>query len=288
LSRANRDEVAIIKERKDLMIQEMEQVAHAVILKAGELIRERIGRLTSDSIFSKGPSDFVTEVDHASEALIIEAIRSRFPDHHIMAEESAQGPLVDGITWIIDPLDGTTNFIHGFPFVAVSIGAWQDGSPVLGLVLDPVRGELFSARRGNGAYLNGQPIRVRDGVQLHDALISTGFPFRVKGLIDPYLASFKGIFEKVSGLRRAGSAALDLAYVAAGRVDGFWEPGLGPWDVAAGSVLVLEGGGQVCDFWGGQDYLMNGHVIAGSESVLPFLVEQVQAHLAKAVDRSRK
>lgn len=270
------------------MIQEMEQVAHAVILKAGELIRERIGRLTRASIFSKGPSDFVTEVDHASEALIIEAIQSRFPDHHIMAEESAQGQLGDGITWIIDPLDGTTNFIHGFPFVAVSIGAWQDGRPVLGLVLDPVRGELFSARSGNGAYLNGQPIRVRDGVQLQDALISTGFPFRVKGLIDPYLASFKGIFEKVSGLRRAGSAALDLAYVAAGRVDGFWEPGLGPWDVAAGSVLVLEAGGQVCDFWGGQDYLMNGHVIAGSASVLPFLVEQVQAHLAKAVDRSRK
>lgn len=270
------------------MTKEMEQIAHSAILKAGELIRERIGRLTRSDIHSKGPSDFVTEVDRASEALIIEAIRSRFPDHSIMAEESAQGPLGDGITWIIDPLDGTTNFIHGFPFVAVSIGAWQDGNPLLGVVLDPIRGELFSARRGNGATLNGQPIRARDEVPLHEALVATGFPFRAKGLIDPYLASFKGIFEKVSGLRRAGAAALDLAYVAAGRVDGFWEPGLAPWDVAAGSVLILEAGGQVCDFWGEPNYLTNGHVIAGSPSVLPFLVEQVQAHLAPAVERNRK
>jgi myo-inositol-1(or 4)-monophosphatase len=265
----------------------MEQVAQSAILKAGELIRERIGRIAHSSIFSKGPSDFVTEVDRASEALIIEAIQSRFPDHHIMAEESAHGALGDGITWIIDPLDGTTNFIHGFPFVAVSIGVWQDGEPLLGLVLDPVRGELFSARRGNGATLNGQPIRARNEIPLHEALVATGFPFRSKELIDPYLASFKGIFQKVSGLRRAGAAALDLAYVAAGRVDGFWEPGLAPWDVAAGSVLVLEAGGQVCDFWGKPDYLTNGHVIAGGPSVLPFLVEQVQTHLAPAVERKR-
>ena len=269
------------------MIEEMEQVARSVILRAGELIREHLGRVTGASIFSKGPSDFVTEVDRASEALIIEAIRGRFPDHHIMAEESAQGELGGGITWVIDPLDGTTNFIHGVPFVAVSIGACADGIPVLGLVLDPVRGELFTARRGNGAYLNGWPIRARDGIPLREALVATGFPFRAKWLIDPYLASFKGIFEKVSGLRRAGAAALDLAYAAAGRVDGFWEPGLAPWDIAAGSVLVTEAGGRVCDFWGGQDHLTTGHVIAGSPSVVPFLLEQVQAHLAPAIRRIR-
>jgi myo-inositol-1(or 4)-monophosphatase len=267
------------------MIHDMEQAVHPAILKAGELIREKIGNLSSTSVFTKGPSDFVTEVDRACEALIIEAIRTRFPDHHIMAEESINSPLGDGITWIIDPLDGTTNFIHGFPFVAVSIGACLDGKPILGLVLDPLRGELFTARKGEGAYLNGQPIRARNGIPLAEALVATGFPFRSKNLIDPYMASFRSIFDQISGIRRAGAAALDLAYVAAGRVDGFWEPGLAPWDIAAGSLLVTESGAQICDFWGGQDYLLTGHVIAGGSTVLPCLLEQVQAHLAPAIDR---
>ncbi|MCU0586554.1 MAG: inositol monophosphatase [Syntrophobacteraceae bacterium] len=264
------------------MLEAMEQVAHSAILEAGKLIRERIGRIGGNAVFSKGPSDFVTEVDRASEALIIEAIQGRYPHHHILAEESAHGSLGEGITWVIDPLDGTTNFIHGFPFVAVSIGACEDGIPVLGLVLDPLREELFTARRGGGAWLNGHPIRARQHIQLKDALVATGFPFRSKWLIDPYLASFKGIFEQVSGIRRAGAAALDLAYTAAGRVDGFWEPGLAPWDMAAGAVLVTEAGGQVCEFRGGQDYLATGHIIAGSPSIVPFLLDQVQAHLVPA------
>lgn len=268
-----------------LMIFEMEQVAHDAILRAGDLVRERIGRLHASAIHSKGPSDFVTEVDRACEALIVEAIRQRFPDHRIMAEESVNSGMGDGITWVIDPLDGTTNFIHGFPFVAVSIGACLAGKPILGLVLDPLRRELFTARQGEGACLNGKPIHARNGIALNEALVATGFPFRAKGIIDPYLASFRAIFEKISGIRRAGAAALDLAYVAAGRIDGFWEPGLAPWDVAAGSMLVMEAGGRICDFWGGQDFLLNGHVIAGGSTVLPFLLEKVQAHLAPAVDR---
>jgi myo-inositol-1(or 4)-monophosphatase len=285
LSRAKRGVAAILRERKNIMLEEMEQVARSAILEAGKLIRERIGRIGGNAVFSKGPSDFVTEVDRASEAMIIDAILGRFPDHQILAEESAHGSLGEGMTWVIDPLDGTTNFIHGFPFVAVSIGACEGGIPVLGLVLDPIREELFTARRGGGAYLNGHPIRARQGIQLKEALIATGFPFRSKWLIDPYLASFKAIFEQVSGLRRAGAAALDLAYTAAGRVDGFWEPGLAPWDIAAGALLVTEAGGHVCDFMGGQDFLATGHVIAGSPSVLPFLLEQVQAHLAPATNR---
>lgn len=266
------------------MIDAMERVARTAILQAGELIRERIGTIASSLVEAKGPSDYVTEIDRKSEALIVETILKHFPDHHIMAEESANGALGEGFTWIIDPLDGTTNFIHGFPFVAVSIGVCQDGKQVLGLVLDPIRQELFTARLGGGAYLNGSPIRVREVPHLGDALVATGFPFRSRDLLEAYLSVFRGVFHRVSGIRRAGAAALDLAYVAAGRVDGFWEPGLAPWDVAAGSLIILEAGGYVDDFWAEGDYLRRGHIVAGTASVFPFLMEQVRTHLAPALN----
>lgn len=267
------------------IVKEMERVGRSAILKAGEVIREHIGKRASFSVMQKGPSDFVTQVDRACEALIIEAIRSRFPDHHILAEESANDGFRDGVTWVIDPLDGTTNFIHGFPFVAVSIAACQNGDPLVGLVLDPVREELFSAVKGSGAYLNDEPIRVRESATLEDSLIATGFPFRTRPIIEPYLKSLRHIFESVSGIRRAGAAALDLAYVAAGRVDGFWEPGLSPWDVAAGVLLVEEAGGIVSDFWGERSHIRNGHIVAGTRVVQPFLLEQVRAHLAPVIQR---
>jgi myo-inositol-1(or 4)-monophosphatase len=266
------------------MIGKLEEVARSVIVEAGALIRDRIGKVSSSDIQSKGPADYVTEVDMASESLIMGAIRREFPDHHIMSEESANEGLDAGYTWIIDPLDGTTNFIHGFPFVAVSIGVCKDEDLVLGLVLDPIRDELFTAKRNGGAYLNGVRIQVRKGPSLEDALIATGFPFRQKHLLDPYLATFKSVFQHVSGIRRAGAAALDLAYLAAGRVDGFWEAGLAPWDVAAGSLLVTEAGGRVSDFWGCANHLKNGHIVSGSASVYPFLLEQVQTHMAPALD----
>jgi myo-inositol-1(or 4)-monophosphatase len=266
-------------------LNEMEQVGRSAILKAGELIREYTAKRSSISVTLKGPSDFVTQVDRACEELIIEAIRSRFPDHHIMAEETTNDGFQDGITWVIDPLDGTTNFIHGFPFVAVSIAACRSGSPLVGLVLDPVREELFSAVKGEGAYLNDEPIHVRESATLEDSLIATGFPYRTRPIIESYLKSLRHIFEAVSGIRRAGAAALDLAYVAAGRVDGFWEPGLAPWDVAAGALLVQEAGGIVSDFWGEANHIQNGHIVAGTPVVQPFLLEQVQAHLSPAVER---
>ena len=265
------------------MIDRLEEVARSAIMEAGALIRDRIGNVSSSVIQNKGPSDYVTEVDMRSEALIIEAVAGHFPDHHIMAEESPKGEPQPGYTWIIDPLDGTTNFIHGFPFVAVSIGVFRDGEPLLGLVLDPVREELFTARRGGGAYLNGRRIQVSEKQPLEDALIATGFPVRYKHLLDPYLTTFKNIFRSVSGIRRAGAAALDLAYLAAGRVDGFWEAGLAPWDVAAGSLLVTEAGGIVSDFHGGGNHVWAGQIVSGNASVYPFLLEQVRTHLLPAL-----
>jgi myo-inositol-1(or 4)-monophosphatase len=153
------------------------------------------------------------------------------------------------------------------------------------MVLDPMREELFTAVKGAGAYLNGEPIGVRESATLGDSLIATGFPYRTRSIIEPYLASLRHIFEVVSGIRRAGAAALDLAYVAAGRVDGFWEPGLAPWDVAAGALLVQEAGGIVSDFWGEANHISNGNIIAGTRVVHPFLLAQVRAHLTPAVGR---
>jgi myo-inositol-1(or 4)-monophosphatase len=266
---------------------EFEKVARSAIVEAGSLIRGRLGSISFLQVQSKAPFDYVTAVDKESETLIVDRILGHFPDHYIMSEETANQGLQNGISWVIDPLDGTTNFIHGFPFVAVSIAVCEDKRPVLGFVLDPVRGELFSARRGGGAHLNGERIHTSEPRSLQDALIATGFPHRTRGLLDPYLNTFRSIFSRVSGIRRAGAAALDLAYVAAGRVDGFWEAGLKAWDIAAGSLLASEAGGYVSDFWGSGDYLHNGHVVSGTALVYPFLFEQVKTLLAPALESGR-
>ncbi|MEN6437643.1 MAG: inositol monophosphatase family protein [Syntrophobacter sp.] len=258
------------------MLNEMEKVARRAILAAGEIIRETIGHVADSWIQSKGPADYVTKVDQRCELLIMEEIRRNFPDHSIMSEETASDGLQPGYTWVIDPLDGTTNFIHGFPFVAVSIAVCEDEVPVLGLVFDPVRHELFSARKGEGAWLNGSRLRTRSDAQLEKALIATGFPFRRKNLADAYLKAFRSIFMEVSGIRRAGAAALDLAYLGAGRVDGFWEIGLKAWDIAAGALIVQEAGGMVSDFLGEDNHLHSGNVVSGTPAIYPFLLEQVQ------------
>ena len=264
---------------REIRIDAMEKVARAVIFEAGDLIRQRIGTISFSHVHTKAPFDYVTSVDKDAEALIIGSILKHFPDHYIMSEETPNEGLQGGVSWVIDPLDGTANFIHGFPFVAVSIAVCEDKRPILGFVLDPVRRELFSARRGSGAYLNGERIRTSQVPALKDALVATGFPHRTRELLDPYLNTFRGIFERVSGIRRAGAAALDLAYLAAGRVDGFWEAGLKAWDIAAGSLLVTEAGGMVSDFWGTNNHLGNGHIIGGTSLVYPFLLEQVQNFL---------
>ncbi len=262
------------------MTRDFEQTARSAALLAGKLIRDSIGKISTSQVHMKGASDYVTEVDLQCETLIIEHVMERFPDHHIMSEETPGEGMQNGITWVIDPLDGTANFIHGFPFVAVSIAACLDGEPVAGVVLDPIRGELFSAVKGGGAFLNDQPTGLRPGVTMQDAFVATGFPHRARHWIDPYLTAFRKIFLGTGGIRRAGAAALDLAYLAAGRVDGFWEMGLKAWDVAAGSLLVQEAGGVVTDFLGGQSYLHSGHIVGGNAMVHEFLLEIVRKDLA--------
>lgn len=270
------------------MFRELEKVARSAALQAGSLIREYIGRLSVSQVHLKAASDYVTEVDLKCESIIISHIRKHYPDHHIMSEETANDGLREGWTWVIDPLDGTANFIHGFPFVAVSIAACRDGMPVMGVVFDPVREEMFSAQQGCGAFLNEHPIRMRVLDSLEDTFVATGFPHRTKQWIDPYLATFREIFLHTSGIRRAGAAALDLAYLASGRVDGFWEAGLKAWDVAAGSLLVSEVGGVVTDYWGRKDYLLNGHIVAGGPLMHEFLLEAVSKHMAPALENEAK
>jgi myo-inositol-1(or 4)-monophosphatase len=226
-------------------------------------------------VTDKGHNDFVTEVDRAAEQAIIEVLLNAYPNHAILAEESgASANLHDDAenVWIIDPLDGTTNFIHGFPQYCVSIALQQRGQITQSVVYDPTRNDLFTATKGAGAYLNEKRIRVGKRDKVADALIGTGFPFRDMQQLDEYVEMFKVVVKNSAGLRRPGSAALDLAYVAAGRLDGFFEKGLHPWDIAAGSLLVTEAGGIMGDFTGESDYLYKGDVIAGSPKVFAQMI----------------
>ncbi len=226
-------------------------------------------------VTEKNPNDFVTEVDQAAEQAIIEVLKTAYPDHAILAEESgASANLHDDNenVWIIDPLDGTTNFIHGFPQYCVSIALQQRGQITQAVVYDPTRNDLFTATKGSGAYLNEKRIRVTKRDKIADALIGTGFPYRATDNIDEYLKMFKIMTQSCAGLRRPGSAALDLAYVACGRLDGFFEKGLQPWDMAAGSLLITESGGIMGTFEGESDYLYKGDVLAGTPKVFAQMV----------------
>jgi myo-inositol-1(or 4)-monophosphatase len=226
-----------------------------------------VGRL---QITEKNHNDFVTEVDQAAERAIIDVLKAAYPDHAFLAEESgASANLHDENenVWIIDPLDGTTNFIHGFPQYCVSIALQQRGQITQAVVYDPTRNDLFTASKGAGAFLNEKRIRVTKRDKLADSLIGTGFPYTDLTALDEYLKMFRIMTEKTAGLRRPGAAALDLAYVAAGRLDGFFEKKLKPWDIAAGSLLITEAGGIVGTFGGDSDYLYKGDVIAGNPKV---------------------
>jgi myo-inositol-1(or 4)-monophosphatase len=250
-------------------------VAVAAAEEAGELILRHLGKLADTEVSNKERADYVTSVDRASEQLIIAAIRSRFPEHRILAEETIHEADDHGYRWIIDPLDGTTNYIHSFPVFAVSIALQFRGEIIAGVVFDPRKQECFTAVRGEGAYLNGARINVPENVVLADALIATGFPFKQRALIEPYLEAFRRIFLQVSDLRRAGAAALDLAYVASGRCEGFFEIGLKAWDAAAGSLIIKEAGGTVTDFGGGKDFLQTGNIVAGAPGIHAALMKEV-------------
>ncbi len=242
--------------------------------RAGNIINRGARDLDLLTVTAKGPKDFVSEIDRAAEAAIVETIHASYPDHAILAEEGTgrDGNAGSEYLWIIDPLDGTTNFLHGFPQYCVSIALAHRNVVQQGVIYDPVRNDLFTATRGRGAFLNDRRIRVSKRTHLRDALIGTGFPFRDGSYLDTYLAMMKTMITETAGLRRPGAAALDLAYVAAGSYDGFFEVGLNPWDVAAGSLLVLEAGGLIGDLAGEGNYLYGGQVIAASPKIFAQMV----------------
>jgi myo-inositol-1(or 4)-monophosphatase len=247
--------------------------------RAGQIINRASLDLERLQVGVKQQSDYVTEVDRAAEAAIIETIREAYPKHGILAEETGESSGGDAeYQWIIDPLDGTTNFIHGFPQYAVSIGLAHKGVMQQAVVYDTTRNELFTASKGGGAFLNDKRIRVSKRVKLAEALIGTGFPYRVFDHVDAYIGIFKELTQKTAGLRRPGSASIDLAYVACGRTDGFWEFGLSPWDMAAGTLLVSEAGGLVSDLAGEAAYLATGNIVAGTPKIFGQLLQIVQSH----------
>ncbi|MEM9305559.1 MAG: inositol monophosphatase family protein [Pseudomonadota bacterium] len=245
---------------------------------AGRVLIRLLNQTESLSIMEKERHDFVTEADRAAEVAIIDEIRKVHPNHAFLSEEAGEIGRGDH-RWIIDPLDGTRNFIHGFPHFAVSIALEIQGRIEHGIVYDPIRDELFTASRGGGAFLNDRRIRCGDRKALTGAVLATGFPFKVPRHVPPYMKMFRSLMEDAADIRRAGSAALDLAYVASGRVDGFWELGLQIWDIAAGGLLVEEAGGVVTDIAGGQRQLETGHVIAGNLKLTAQVQHRVKPHL---------
>ncbi len=253
--------------------------AEAAARAAADFIRPHAGRLSADDLRAKGTHDLVTFVDEGSQRIILDHLRQSFPDDEVVGEEGADHVaerLGRGRVWIVDPLDGTTNFAHGVPPYAVSIGLRVDGRGAVGVVLDVASGELFSAARGDGLTVSGEPARVSETDRLDDALLATGFPFRDYRYVEGYLRTFEAAIRSTRGVRRHGAAAIDLAWTAAGRFDGFFEAGLAPWDVAAGVVLVEAAGGRVAGLWDGADPVATGGVVASCPGVFDALAETVR------------
>ena len=255
----------------------MLNIAIKAARSAGALINRASMDLDLLKVNTKSPNDFVTEVDHQAEAVIIETLLGAYPGHGILAEESGRthGAKDSEYVWIIDPLDGTTNFIHGFPVYSVSIALAHRGQVQQAVVYDPTRNDLFYASKGRGAFQNDKRLRVSKRIRMADCLIGTGFPFRKGDSFKRYMQMFEVVMQACAGLRRPGSAALDLCYVAAGYTDGFFEPGLSPWDIAAGGLIVTEAGGLIGNFTGDSDYLYQREVVAGNPKVYGQLVQML-------------
>ncbi len=260
----------------------MLNVAIQAARNAGRIIVRFLDDAVSYDLSVKSRNDFVTEVDLRSEQEIINTIRKSYPNHSILAEESGH---TDGneFCWIIDPLDGTTNFVHGFPHFAVSIALKRKDQLEVACIYDPIRQELFTATRGGGAQLNNRRLRVSNCKKLEDALIGTGFPFKEHHHFKPFINIFSALFPQTAGIRRAGSAALDLAYVAAGRLDGFWEAALKEWDTAAGILMIKEAGGLVSDFHGKDNYFDTGNVVTGNAKVYKAMFDIIEESIKQGV-----
>jgi len=256
----------------------MLNIAIRAARNAGNLIIRSLQHVDHLEVTTKGLNDFVTDVDRLAEQEVITAIQKAYPDHAILAEESGlQGD--NETVWVIDPLDGTKNFLHGFPHYCVSIAIMVRGRIDHAVIYDPLRDELFSASRGDGAKLNDRRLRVTKRKELSGALLATGFPFKYPQHLTPYMATFNAVFPQVADIRRTGSAALDLAYVAAGRLDGYWEIGLEKWDLAAGALLIEEAGGVVTDFTGNDDYYNSGNLVVGNLRIQKQILESIKPHL---------
>lgn len=268
----------------------MINIALKAARKAADLIERAFERVDLVEIEEKGRNDFVSDVDRSAESEIIYNLKKAYPDHKFTGEESGStGPEDSEHEWIIDPLDGTTNFLHGIPHFSISLAYLYKGQIEHSVVLDPIKREEFTASRGRGATLNGRRIRVANRRSLDGALIGTGIPFNGFALehINAYVGCLTQIASETAGIRRAGSAALDLAYVAAGRFDGFWEMNLKPWDIAGGILLIKEAGGMISDFTGGNTYLESGNVVCASPRVFKPLLQTVSKHLGHLQDKKK-
>lgn len=263
---------------------------HPMLINAVKAAREAgriINRASQDvgtlKVQSKTYNDFVSDVDRAAEQAIIDVLKDAYPDHGFLGEESGESEYKSENIWIIDPLDGTTNFLHNFPQYCISIALQQKGVLTQAVIYDPVRNDLFTATKGRGAFLNDKRIRVSNRSKLQDSLIATGFPFRDFTHLDTYLGMLKDMIKKTTGIRRPGSAALDLAYVAAGWVDGFFEINLSTWDIAAGGLLVQEAGGIVGDFEGNESWLQTGNIVAANPKVFAQMLQTLHPHLTDGI-----
>jgi len=256
---------------------EIIDVAVKAAEKASEVLKKYHNELKASEVELKARNDYVTKADTEAEKVIIEEIKTHFPDHSIVAEESgiSEG---NSYKWFIDPLDGTKNFIHGLPFFCISIGVMYKDELIAGAIQIPFFNEIFTAERGSGTFRNGEKVKVSER-DFTEGLFATGFPFRGKDMLDDYLPCFKEVFLNVSGVRRCGAAAIDLAYTACGIFDGFWELSLKPWDIAAGVLMIEEAGGIVSDFKGSKEYLKSGNIIGASEKSYHKLFEIVNKHL---------
>lgn len=264
----------------EILSSRFEISAIAAAHAGGAVLRRRFREPAALRVELKGRHDYVTEVDREAEAAVVGVLRRLHADHGILAEEGSGAPSPGGWRWIVDPLDGTTNFIHGVATFAVSVALEGPGGLVAGAVYDPTRDEMFHAARGGGAKLNGEAMSCARPASLDDALIATGFPFREMSRLDGYIAAFTSFVRATSGLRRAGSASLDLAYTACGRYDGFWEVGLSAWDIAAGALLVEEAGGIVSDIGGTANYLAEGSIVASGPTIHEAMVAITRPTLA--------
>lgn len=256
-----------------------------VARKAAQSAADIIRKYQADSSFSvnfKGKNDLVTEADVKAEKEIVSVIRDEFPGDHVLAEEtSAEGAMPEGRTWLVDPIDGTTNFAHGFPIYCVSVGFWENRKPRMGLVLEVTRDECFTALAGKGSFLNGNPISVSKITDPRHAMVGTGFPYNDLSLVENYLNFFHTLMENIQGVRRPGAASYDLCCVASGRFDGFYEYSLNPWDVGAAALIVQEAGGLVSDWSGGNDWLFGKRIVAGNPALHQFLLDEINEHFTE-------